>query len=82
MKKVPLIINLVTLYAIIFQVAVLTAVNEKIIFILFFLSPLPVAYMVYVILKHGKPSGHNFDERFYDDWDYVRNGSEELQPDN
>lgn len=81
MKKVPLIINLVTLYAIIFQVLIVTEYDEPLIFTLFFLSPLPVAYMVYVILKHGKPSGHTFNERFYDDWDYVRNGNEEMQPD-
>ena len=78
MKNVPLIINLVTLYAIIFQVAVLVNINEKIIIVLFLLSPLLVFYMAYVILKFGKPSGHTFDERFYDDWDYIRNGSEEM----
>lgn len=79
MKNVPLIINLVTLYAIIFQVAVLVNVNEKIIIVLFLLSPLLVFYMAYVILKFGKPSRHTFDERFYDDWDYIRNGSEEMK---
>jgi hypothetical protein len=25
--------------------------------------------MVYIILKYGKPSGHSFEERFYDDVD-------------
>jgi hypothetical protein len=33
---------------------------------------------VYVILKYGKPSEHTFEERFYDDWDYKRNGREEM----
>ena len=81
MKKVPLTINLVTLYVIIFQVAILVALPFNIIFTLFLLAPLPVLYMVYVVLKHGHPSAHSFDERFYDDWDYVRNGKEEMEQD-
>ena len=78
MKNVPIIINLVTLYALIFQVAVLINLSEKIVYILFFISPLLVIYMAYVVLKYGTPSGHQFNDRFYDDWDYKRNGSEEL----
>ena len=81
MKKVPLTINLVTLYAVIFQAAIIIALPLNIIFILFLLAPLPVVYMLYVILKDGQPSTHTFDERFYDDSDYVRNGKEEMEPD-
>jgi hypothetical protein len=55
-----------------------TEINTKIVSVLFLLSPLPVLYMVYVILVHGKPSGETFDDKFYDDWDYRRNGKEEL----
>jgi hypothetical protein len=78
MKKVPLTINLVTLYAVIFQAAIIIALPFNILFMLLLLAPLPVVYMLYVILKHGKPSAHTFDERFYDDHDYVRNGKEEM----
>jgi len=48
-------------------------------YFMFFLSPFLVLYMGYVILKYGKPSGSTFDERFYDDWDYRRNGKEEME---
>jgi hypothetical protein len=78
MKKLPLVINLVTLYLIIYQVMWVTEMNTQIVSVLFLLSPLPVLYMVYVILVHGKPSGETFDDKFYDDWDYRRNGKEEL----
>jgi len=52
--------------------------NDNIIIGMFLLSPFMVISMVYVILKFGEPSKHTFDERFYDDWDYTRNGKEEL----
>jgi len=45
---------------------------------MFLLSPLVVTYMAYVILKYGKPSEYTFEERFYDDYDYIRNGREEM----
>lgn len=77
MKNVPLIINLVTLYAILFQVSILTEVNEKIVVVLFSFSPFLVLYMAYIILKYGNPSADKFDDKFYDDWDYRRNGKEE-----
>lgn len=78
MKKVSVITTLVTLYAIFFQVALVTQMDDKIIFTLFFFSPFLVIYMAYTILKNGKPSGYDFDEKFYEDHDYRRNGKEEL----
>lgn len=78
MKKLPLVINLVTLYLIIFQVMLVTEMNVQITQALFLVSPLAVLYMVYVVLVHGKPSADTFDDKFYDDWDYRRNGKEEL----
>lgn len=78
MKNVPVIITIVTIYAIFFQVAPSIGIADEIIFTLFFLSPFLVIYMAYVVLKYGKPSGNTFDERFYDDWDYRRNGKEEM----
>ena len=78
MKKVPIVVTVVTLYAIFFQIAPYVGVSDKMIFLMFFLSPFMVIYMAYVILKYGTPSGNTFDERFYDDWDYKRNGKEEM----
>jgi predicted membrane channel-forming protein YqfA (hemolysin III family) len=79
MKKVPVVVTIVTLYAIFFQVETQIDTSEKIVFSMFLLSPFLVFYMVYVILKYGKPSGSTWDEKFYDDWDYKRNGKEEME---
>jgi hypothetical protein len=70
MKRVENVVVAVTLYAIIFNVCIYTGVPYRVVFFMFFLSPFLVIYMVYAVLKYGKPSGHTFDERFYDDWDY------------
>ena len=78
MKKLPIAIGIVTLYALFFQVTPYIDIPASIIFGMLLLSPLLVIYMAYVILKYGKPSQHTFEERFYDDYDYVRNGREEM----
>jgi hypothetical protein len=77
MKKAEVVVTLVTIYAVIFQAAPFLGFGEQLIFSMFFLSPFFVLYMVYMVLKFGEPSRHTFDERFYDDWDYKRNGVEE-----
>ncbi len=76
MRNVPAVVSFVTLYAISFQLAIYFELPENIIFGMFTLSPFLVLYMVYIVLKYGKPSRYTFDERFYDDHDYVRNGKE------
>ena len=78
MKKVQVAIFSSTLYALFFQATPYIGVPESLIFGMFLLSPFIVLYMVYVILKHGKPSSYTFEERFYDDYDYVRNGKEQM----
>jgi hypothetical protein len=78
MKRVQWIVLAVTLYAIFFQLTPFLNISEGVIWIMFFLSPFLVAWMGYNILKHARPSQHSFDEYFYDDWDYKRNGKEEL----
>ena len=78
MKKAQIAIALVSLYLITFQAAPFIGIPERIIYSMFFLSPFLVIGMVYVVLKYGEPSKYTFDERFYDDLDYERNGKEEL----
>ena len=73
MKKPAIAILIVTSYLVLFQSAIYLEFEPGIIFTMFSLSPFFILYMVYTVLKHGKPSQHTFDERFYDDWDYVRN---------
>ncbi|HLO81651.1 MAG TPA: hypothetical protein VK166_11860 [Chitinophagaceae bacterium] len=45
---------------------------DRIVATMFFISPFLVIWMVYRVLKDGKPSGRNFSEYFYDDVDYRR----------
>ncbi len=78
MKKVPLVIFIATLYALFFQATPFIGIPDDVIFAMFLLSPFIVLYMVYVVLKFGKPSSYTFEERFYDDYDYMRNGKEQI----
>lgn len=73
MKNVKKIIIFVTIYMVIYNALPYTNVPELVILSMFILSPVLVGYMVFVILKYGKPSSHQFDARFYDDFDYQRN---------
>ena len=69
MKKPGIVILAVTLYAIIYNASPLMGFTQGIILFMFALSPFLVIYMAYVVLKHGKPPGHTFEEKFYDDVD-------------
>ena len=72
MKKTVIVITLATLYVLLFHSSPLMGIPDEFIIAMFILSPVVVIYMVYVILKYGKPSGNTFEERFYDDFDYKR----------
>lgn len=69
MKKVSIVITLVTLFAVFYQLSPYAGIPDKCIMGMFIASRFLVLYMAYVILKYGKPSGYTFDERFYDDVD-------------
>jgi hypothetical protein len=73
MKKVNLAIITSTVYLAFFQAAIFLGLNDSVIFGLLLVSPVIIFSLVYVILKHGKPSPYTFEERFYDDFDYIRN---------
>ncbi|GAO44171.1 hypothetical protein [Flavihumibacter petaseus] len=76
MKKVAITTTLVTLYLVFFQLTPFIGFSPAAISWMFIASPFLIIGMVYVILKYGKPSRYTFDERFYDDLDYERNGKE------
>ena len=78
MKKVLVVISLATLFAFFFQFTPYIGFPDTIFFGMFLFSPFIVLYMAYIILKYGKPSVYTFEERFYDDYDYIRNGREEM----
>ena len=73
MKRPAVIIFLATLYLLFFNSSPHPDVPNWAIIALFILSPIVVVYMVYVVLKYGKPSKYTFEERSYDDLDYKRN---------
>ena len=76
MKKIRIVVTSVTLYLILFVAAPFILIPDQVVYGMYALSPLLVIYMVLVILKNGTPSKHTFDDRFYDDYDYKRNGVE------
>jgi Flp pilus assembly protein TadB len=45
---------------------------ENIVVAMFIISPFLVIWMVYRVLRYGKPSGRTFSEYFYDDVDHKR----------
>ncbi len=67
MKKPGVIILLATIFVMVYQAAPFIGIPPDVIFTMFALSPFLLIYMVYVVLKYGKPSGYTFEERFYDD---------------
>ena len=73
MKKTVIVITLATLYVLLFHSSPLIGIPDEFIIAMFILSPIVVIYMAYVILKYGKPSGHTFEERFYEDYDHRKN---------
>ena len=73
MKKPLIIIVIATLYLVIFQSTPFIGIPDEAIIAMFIVAPFIVAYMAYVILKYGKPSGHTFEERFYGDYDHKKN---------
>jgi Flp pilus assembly protein TadB len=45
---------------------------EVLVSAMFLISPFLVIWMVYRVLRYGKPSGRTFSEYFYDDMDHRR----------
>ncbi len=78
-KKSSTGIAIVTIYFIVFQLLVQLNLDVSVIFSMLFFAPFVILYMVYAVLKDGKPSKYTFEERFYDDWDYRRNVKENVK---
>lgn len=81
MKNVTAVVSFVTLYALFYQSAILMGLADGVILSLFALTPFLVIYMVYVVLKYGNPPSDTFEDQFYCDSDYKRNGPEEMSAD-
>ncbi len=55
--------------------------DERVLYWMFAISPFLMAWMMYTVLRFGKSSGNSFDDKFYEDHPYRRNGKEELTTD-
>jgi hypothetical protein len=78
MDKIRIPVAVVTFFAVIYNALPLIAANDSLIVALFAVSPFPVIWMVYHILKDGTPPSKTWDDYFYEDHSYRRNGKEEL----
>jgi len=72
MKKPAIVIGFATLFMVFYNLSPYLSIPDEFIIAMFILSPIILIYMVYVILKFGKPSKYTFEDRFYDDLDYSR----------
>ncbi len=77
MEKLQVPITTVTLFVIFYNALPWLGASDTLILVLFALSPFPVIWMAIRILKDGKPTDKNWDEHFYEDHPYRRNGKEE-----
>lgn len=66
-RKLPVVITCVTLFAVFYQLSPFMGIPAMAIFVMFILSPFLVIYMAWVILKYGTSSKYTFDERYYED---------------
>lgn len=79
MSRIKFPVISVTLFMVIYNLLPFFNVSSNVIVALFIVSPFAVIWMVYCVLKNGKPSEKNWDDYFYEDYDYRRNGKEEMQ---
>jgi len=76
MKNITFPVLSTSFLLLIFTVLCFFEANIDIIIAIFLLSPFVIIWMVYKVLKSGIPSGKTWDEYFYEDFDYRRNGTE------
>jgi hypothetical protein len=78
MEKLKMPVVFVSLLVFIYAVSPFLGFSDRAVFIFFLLLPVPVIWMVLRILKDGTPSSKKWDEYFYEDNQYIRNGKEEV----
>lgn len=68
MKGIRLPVYVVTVYLILYTILHLAGVSLFILMPMFSVSPFLVIWMVYKVLKNGKPSSKTFEDQFYEDF--------------
>jgi hypothetical protein len=71
MEKIKAPILIATIYLFVYAITAQFETNIQLTIMLFSLSPLPVIWMVWRVLRDGTPSQFTFQERFYEDYDYT-----------
>lgn len=78
MQKIRNTILGVTLFMVCYQFLPFAGVSDRLILGLFLISPFIMIWMVYKVLKQGKATDKTWEDYFYEDFDYRRNGKEEI----
>jgi hypothetical protein len=79
MEKIKTPILLTTLYVFVYLAVCELDESLRLAIFLFSLSPLPLIWMVYRVLRDGQPSAYTFKDKFYEDHDYVRTHATEQE---
>lgn len=72
MKGLWFPISFVTIFLVVYTILAYTSGYGRAVMLMFVMSPFLVIWMVYRVLRDGKPSGREFNDYFYDDIDYKR----------
>ncbi len=72
MEKIKMPILIATAYLVVFVITLGFSQILTLSMLLVSLSPLPIIWMVYKVLRDGTPSSFTFEERFYEDYNYER----------
>ena len=72
MKRIRFSLFFTTGFLVIYSLMALFEINDTLITIMFFVSPVLVIWMVYSVLKKGEYNGPGFNEKFYEDHNYTR----------
>ena len=65
-------IAITTAYVIVYVCTIHLDESLRLPILLFSLSPIPVLWMVWRVLRDGTPSEYTFKEKFYEDHNYTR----------
>lgn len=76
MEKIAIPVISTSLLLVVFTTLGFFEADMDIILAVFLISPFAIIWMVYQVLKSGTPSHKTWDEYFYEDFDYRRNGKE------
>ncbi len=79
MDKLQYPITATTIFVIFYNALPWLGATDTLIVTIFAVAPLPVIWMIVRILKDGTPSPQTWDEYFYEDHAYRRNGQEETE---